>query len=248
MAIVLYNPTNEVFEGLYIGNVTKIMPDQKVKVEDNRGRFLLNDLGPRGLVQLEYGDEGEAEKRKAESGRRRNKEFKRKQIIRYNQQNEARQNSKLPYLDPPQQIKEYAKELGIGLLEPYNFQDKTMEEMSTLKEEISSKDRLLAKKDRDLADMQSQIGTMQDQLNQLMGLMRGNMEKAPDNGDEQRQVDIVELKKDLGYATITKDHYEAWITRNYDKYETAPPEIQDDMREKFVRFYNKPFPEERPEA
>jgi chromosome segregation ATPase len=249
MAIVLMNPTNERFEGLYIGTVTVIEPGQKVKVDDQRGKFLLNELGPRGLIPLEYGDEGEVERRKAEGGRRRNLEFKKKQVVRYNQMNEARSNQKLPYVEPTKEIKLYAEELGIGLLEPYKFQDDQAERMATLREEVTAKDRLIAAKDRDLAAMQNQMTGMQDQLNQLMALIKGNGDgraEAPAPAQEERDVELIELKKEIGYLPQKKDHYETWIANNWDKYETAPPEIQEDMRKKWSNFYNRPFPSEPP--
>lgn len=252
MAIVIMNPTNERFEGLYIGTVTVIEPGQKVKVDDQRGKFLLNELGPRGLIPLEYGDEGDVEQRKIDAGRRRNLEFKKKNVIRYNQMNEARSNQKLPYVEPTKEIKRYAEELGIGLLEPYKFQDDQAERMSSLHEEVTAKDQLLAKKDRDLAAMQQQMTGMQEQLNQLLSMLKAPTPQAASPpeaaapGNEEREVELIELRKEIGYLPQKKDHYETWITNNWDKYDSAPPEIQEDMRKKWVNFYNRPFPSAPP--
>jgi len=94
MAITLFNPTDDDFKAQY-GGVTFVIPKvpedgHMVRVEDNKGNHILNQLGPRGLTSLDYGDEEEVKKKKAEDGRRRNIEFKRNQIVRYNRDNEAR--------------------------------------------------------------------------------------------------------------------------------------------------------------
>ena len=254
MTTVLFNPTNELFEGLYIGNVTVMEPGSIVKVDDARGRHLLNELGPRGLVSLEYGDEGEVKDRKGESGRQRNLEFKRKQVERYNQQNEARSHASLPYIEPTEQVKGYAKELGIGILQPYRIKDDHAEVTATLQEEITAKDQLLAKKDRDMAEMKKDMAGLQSQLNQLMAMLKAPAQPdsaaiPAENSVEQGQVDFVELRKSIGYLPQKRDHYEAWITNNWDKYETAPPEIQEDMQKKWIDFYpDRPFPKVRPIA
>jgi len=141
MAITLFNPTNEDLTGCKGGKNFTIpkYPERghKVTVDDAKAKHLLNVLGPRGLTSLEYGDElddGKNEKRKAEDGRNRNLSFKRKQVIRYNQENEARKAQQLGYINPPDHIEEYAKELGTGLIQPYAVQDVKNEEISGLKE------------------------------------------------------------------------------------------------------------------
>ena len=132
MAIVLWNPTKDELEGVYAGLTIRFAPDGesgcKVKVDDAKGRHLLNELGPRGLTSLEYGDEGKTEAKKGEDGRKRSKEFKLKQIARYNPDNEARKARQLEYVDPPKIIKEWSKDLGVKLEAPYELPDiKNME-------------------------------------------------------------------------------------------------------------------------
>jgi len=249
MAIVLFNPTNETMEYTYIGQLTVLKPGTKLKVDDNRGRHLLANLDNRGLVALEYGDQGDVEERKAANGRKKNLEFKRRQVMRHNQQNEARATSKLPYLEPTAKISEYAEELGIKLLEPYVFGDEQVEKLAGLKQEVAAKDDLLAKKDRDLNAMQGQMSTMQAQLDKLMSLLQGNTEAqvSGDNGDqEQHAVELIEIRKELGYKYLGTDRFEGWIGRNWDKIQTAPPEIQVEIKDKYISLYNRPFPEEQP--
>jgi hypothetical protein len=136
MSLVLFNPTNETLMAQYVGEDVIIAPypehGHKVKVDDARGRHILNALGPRGLMSLEYGDDEDA---KREIGLARNREFKKKQIIRYNQENERRKQAGMAYLEPTPQVAEYARELGVALLEPYALKDPEKAEVSRLKDE-----------------------------------------------------------------------------------------------------------------
>ena len=50
MAMILFNPTNEDLETQYIGERVLVKSDSRVRVDDPRGRHVLNTLGPRGLM------------------------------------------------------------------------------------------------------------------------------------------------------------------------------------------------------
>ena len=66
METVLYNPTDkldkkfqEIFKGQYLGKGMRVEPGQKLKVPDPTARHLLNELAPRGLLSLNFGDDAE---------------------------------------------------------------------------------------------------------------------------------------------------------------------------------------------
>jgi len=135
MSKVLFNPTNERMTAFHEGIETVLMPfpddGHKLKVPDPKANHITNTLGPRGIMVLEYGDEPK-ENDIAAQGRAANKSFKKKQIIRYNQDNETRQQTHKPYIEPSDIVKGYAKELGVELLQPYILKDEKNEEIAEL--------------------------------------------------------------------------------------------------------------------
>jgi len=133
--IVLYNPTNEEFEMQFAGVSMSMKADTKMEVEDACGRHVLNSMGQRGLTQLSYGCDEEKIKREA---LKRNKSFKKKQIIEYNQKNENRKMMGMNYLPPTSKVTEYAIELGLKLLEPFSMKDEERSEISKTKDENAS--------------------------------------------------------------------------------------------------------------
>lgn len=251
MAMVIYNPTNEKFEATYIGETSVIEPDQKIRMDDARARHMLNNLGPRGLVALEYGDEGEGEAKKAEEGRRRNREFKRHQVIRYNQMNESHKQQGLAYIPVPEQIKGYAQELGLAVLEPYQFKDKEVEQIAELKQIETDQGRYIKKLEETNKMQADQLASLQQQMNDLMGMLKSNVaEKTEDvtKSAEAHKVDLAEIRAQLGFVRLPPTHFENWLARRWDDYLQAPPEIQAEIEEKYARLLNKPFPNERPEV
>lgn len=236
MSIILFNPTSEDLERDYAGSRTVIpafgKPGHKVKVEDAKGKHLLNALGPRGLTSLEYGDEADSgviEAQKAEDGRQRNLDFKRKQVARYNQDNEARKAQQMAYMDPPKQIKEYAKEIGVGLIEPYQVADIKNEEIAELK-------KGKAEAEKALIDMSKKFEAMFNIL-QAKGLMM-----TPEEELEQKIAVITQE-----YKMLRPDPFRKWVKDlGFDKYSEYPLEVQQDMINKWVRFFEDekkdPFP------
>jgi len=117
MSVIVFNPTNETMKTQHIGEDIVLPPNSTVKMSDARAKHVLNSLGPRGLMTLEFGDIIE---NKRQQGLDRNFEFKKRQVQRHNQQNEQQKRGGRPWLDPPAHIKAYAKELGLELVEPYS--------------------------------------------------------------------------------------------------------------------------------
>jgi len=131
---VVWNPTNEDFDMQYAGISFTIKAGEKRELEGNCAGAILNSHGARGLTVLKYGDEAN-EDRIASAARDRNREFKMRQVVLYNQQNENRKHMNLGYLPPMAKLKEYALELGIKLLEPYNVREEERAGISEAKRE-----------------------------------------------------------------------------------------------------------------
>ena len=119
----------------YAGVSLRMEPGQKEQYEINCARHLLNNFGARGLTSLIYGATVEQEKQIGLDAVDRNLEFKKKQVIEYNQRNEARMQMKLSYLPPTGHVKKYAIELGLKLLEPYAVRDEERSDIADTKRE-----------------------------------------------------------------------------------------------------------------
>jgi len=135
MSKLLWNPTNETLSYQFSGITYFFEPGERKKVDDACGKHLLHNLGVRGLTVLEYGcDEKALERDSLE----RNTDFKKKMIIDFNQRNETRKQTNFAYLAPTKEIKAYALDLGVGLLEPFEVRDKEHAAYAEMKNENDS--------------------------------------------------------------------------------------------------------------
>jgi len=164
MSQVLFNPTNEYISGFFAGIEIKLEPGKKLKVPDNCANHMINSHGPKGLVSLTWGDD---EEQKGKEGIARNLEFKQKQIARYNYMNEQRRAKGLEWIVPTKEVKAYADELKIKLMQPWSLQiddqagAKT--EMKAMKAENASLKETLSEMAKTLAALQAQMNSGTDQ-------------------------------------------------------------------------------------
>jgi len=246
MAIVLYNPTNEDLRTQYVGEDVivegelgdyydaegKRRPAKcKVRVDDARGRHVLNVLGPRGLVTLEYGDEGGGEEKKAEQGRQRNHDFKYKQVIDFNTLNEQRFQSRLAYLKPSAQIKQYAAELGVELRQPYAVEDaakrdvaEAMTRQNELREELREKD--------------AQLEEMRDQMMDLTNQVKSLLTAVGKQTQKQDAKDSIAGK----WATLGAKVLIPWAQKHWEQIQLLPDDDFKDLNDRFVKVYGKGLP------
>lgn len=230
MGIILYNPTNEELKGMS-GGIDLILPPEPekghmVKVDDAKGRHILNQLGPRGLTSLEYGDDSDGGKiklQKAEAGRRRNREFKMKQIERYNQDNEARKAQHQAYVKPPPHIEAYAKELGEGLIAPYQVQDHKNKEIAVLTEKLE-------KRDNEFAELSAQFKEFMKAFKE--GKTPQTTEEIAGEAEEAEKQKLWQEYKMLPWVEFKK-----WVNNpdTVSRYPTFPVESQGDIRKKWAK-------------
>jgi vacuolar-type H+-ATPase subunit I/STV1 len=237
MAIVLFNPTNEQFRAQYIGEEVIIAPSAKIRVDDARGRHVLNILGPRGLVTLEYGDEGDGEEKKAEIGRKRNHDFKYKQVIDFNTLNEQRFQSRLPYLRPPKHIKEYANELGIELRQPYAVPDAAKQDMAKAMERNQELEREVKQKDSELSELQAQMAELTGQFKQVLAAL-GQKQKA-----EETAAELAGKWNHMGSNVLA-----TWIAKNWEQIRLLPDKDFKDLQDRYQKVYGKKMPAEPEEV
>ncbi len=223
MSLVLFNPTNERMSALHEGIELWLEPYPKnghmVKVHDAKGHHIINALGPRGICLLDYDDHGK-EDEIAETGRARNLEFKKRQVVRYNQDNKAREQSLKPYIDPTAQVKRYAEEVGIELLEPYVTEDVKNKKISDL--------------EKRLTDQSEEMRTMMAQMTKMMEAQTGVTTPTP----EEAEADAIKQE----YNMLQKSALKQWVAENKERYPTFPLEIQEHLAAKWARVCEEPFP------
>jgi hypothetical protein len=249
MAIILFNPTNEDFETQYTGETIMILAGAKIKVDDPRGRHILNTLGPRGLVTLEYGDEGAGEDKKANDGISRNKAFKRKQVLDFNQNNQQRLQGKMPYLSPSRQLKKYAEELGIGLEEPYKVIDSANEEMARLIAEKESLEKSNKKKDAALEVLQSQVADLTSKFHDFLTL--AGKPVPTENDMAAGEAKAAKEKKELdgiraSFKMQGKKQFIKWVSNNWNLIQQYPEAIKGEIADRHLHLYGIPMPAEAP--
>ncbi|MBL0716798.1 MAG: hypothetical protein JJV89_02005 [Desulfosarcina sp.] len=172
MSTVLFNPTNEKLSTQYIGEDVTVLPYPEkghiLKVDDARARHVLNVLGPRGLCSLSYGDDENKKNEVATNGILRNKAFKRKMVVEFNQHNQANEQRNLPQLVPTPLLIKYANELGTGLIEPYTTGDAERNEIGVLKAEQERNVLELRKRDEEIEQFKGQVSALTEQVAQLI--------------------------------------------------------------------------------
>jgi hypothetical protein len=243
MAIILFNPTNEEMRTQYIGEEVVIPPApdprHKLRVDDARGRAVLNFLGPRGLVTLEYGDEGDGELKKAAIGRARNMEFKRKQVMDFNQLNDAQQQRRQPYIAPTEQVKVYSRELGIKLYEPYSSSDDASKVHADLIKKIDEKDRQVQAKDRTIQELTSKVDKLSSLVEQVLAA-------GAKSAGGAKEIDWEELKRKI--KSINSNHLQAWVSANWNEIQGYPDDVKGLIEERWAKFYPTAFPLTEQEA
>jgi len=240
MAMVILNPTDEKIEVKWGGLVHVLEPDSRTIFEDKDGKQVVHNYSNRGLVELNYGDEGEIELRKIAAGRLKYDEFWTKQIVNSNQINEERQQGHRPFIRPTAEVIYHAKRLGLKLLEPYKVEDASNKELSLLMEQNKRLEREGAKKDAALVTMQDQINTLTGNFKQLMALAGAEAKK------ETSPEETIDVKSTI--MRMNKKSFSSWLAKNWDTIDTYPDDAKADIAQKHQDLYGTPLPEERPVA
>jgi len=231
--MVIKNPTiNEVFEAWFNGEQMFIQPGQVIRVDDARGNHLISELGPRGLIKLEYGDAGEIEEQKTLAGREKNRDFKRKQVIVFNQENERRNQRKQAMIEPQPHIIAYAAEVGLKVYEPFAETTEETKASSAMFEKLEAANDEIKKKDEALAALTQQVAA----LTQLVHASLGKPSEAPlanygAMDPEQEQAILRKLQ------SLNKANFSRWLQDNKDQIGLMSPAIQDEVKSRHERFF-----------
>lgn len=141
----------------YAGISLTMKAGEKQMYEIACAKHLLNGFGPRGLTSLAYGAD---EEKIGTEARERNKEFKKRQIIEYNQRNENRKAMGLGYLPPTREVKKYAIELGLELLEPYAIREEERGALAEGKQRIAALENQLNAQNRQMAELMEKMNSL----------------------------------------------------------------------------------------
>ena len=179
MSKLLWNPTNEDLKSPLFGESPIFSsPGKRRRSRTTAGKHLLHNLGVRGLTVLEFDGCDEVMRRKWKDALDRNKDFQdAKQVIEYNQRNETRKQTNMAYLAPTKEVKEYAIELGLGLLEPFTVKDVEREATARLADENKELREMLTKT----------MGRMNEQSEQIAALTQ--LVAPPEFGGARPQMD-----------------------------------------------------------
>jgi len=233
MSKVLFNPTGDELRHFYGGREYVVAPFKesgyKQKVEDATANFLMTKLGRRGLMTLEYGDEGEPEEKKRLEGIRLNKEFKKRQVIMHNRLNEERQHKRLPFSMPTNEVAQYARDLAMELIAPYDTKDLERADAAKVKDERDEFAQLIQKQ--------------AEQIQKLMDIVNAQNAGKPVEMEGSISRDgFVRIQQELGYKMMTKLEFEPWVAENRDLIPKQPIEIQADIEKKWGNLFEKPYP------
>lgn len=225
---ILFNPTEEPMRPVCGGRNYDLPPGKKIAVTGSVANHIINEYERRGIVLLMYGDdtrkqdgtEMTIEEFKAEEGRKRNLDFKREQVLKINQINEARKLEGKGFLKPSKEVERYSEDLGITLLSPYDTPDKKNFEVSRLREE----NKHLGKKlEEQSTQIERLLQALEDKLNPK------EAKKAP---EEFKNDELV-----AKFINQKKDDLKVWVRNNEREIMTWPEEVKSRLRTKYTRFY-----------
>lgn len=259
MAIVIYNPTNDILSTQYIGEDVTLQPGEAIKVDEQRGKHVLGVLAPRGLCSLSYGDEKKIKEIGAQ-GIKRNREWKVKQVNNWNQFNQRMMSKGRDYNPPSKEIMAYSDEVHVPIVKQYSVGNESAA-VETMKVQ-----QQMAEQNKIIDALRAQIATLSDKLTQgpasakTPGPLDNIREMVNENaeGTIQEKVDL----KDLGYNDSEAEDEEAdaedldiiqefkflgnrnlegWVENNIDRFHAGGKAIEE-LKDKWSRTFTAPFP------
>ena len=141
----------------------------EVVTDRDRGweNHVLNKLGPRGLVRLEYGDDPEVAKKASMEAFNR---FWTKQVMDFNELNEQRKNEGKMYVPPTKELQEHADLLGYELVGPWKLQRRIAEKEDADKTQ-TARGKSAAAGDAKVTELETRISGIEGRLNEVIDLL-----------------------------------------------------------------------------
>jgi len=244
--MIIANYTEDPITWTHIGEDGTIGPDEVVEVYDARGRFILNQMGRKGLVQLQFGDDPEDKKKVSKALW---EEFWTHQITVQNQFNEDQKEKGQRYGKPTKKLVEHAKKLNLELLSPWTSKKK---DDSPALEELRKENR----------DMRSQLALLMKMLAGekagISDLKLDAKEEVPPQGEpivpevpevpedpEKIRQNLIE-KNRRTYKSQQYGTFLGWVKNSWDLISEMPEENRMEISERFTELYGIPFPANKP--
>jgi len=140
--MIIANFTPDEIRWEHVGHSGTLKPGQIIRdMPEGRGKHLLNKYSPRGIIELEFGNDEEARKKEAMETW---EIFWNHDIQTFNQHNERMKNQNLPYIAPTKERASHAQALGIELIGPWVIKPKEDADVKELKSEIDELKELVA--------------------------------------------------------------------------------------------------------
>jgi hypothetical protein len=164
--IFLWNVTKEPFDYTYGGLNYRIEAGKRKQVSEAEGNHALNAIGSRGLKRLVFDDDGKSinEEQIEKDALERSREFKIRQINNYNFQNQERKASGKSYNPPTAEVRRYAVELGIALLQGYDMATGEREVIAKLSKENDEKDKKLEEQGAAISNLTDIVSKLSQQI------------------------------------------------------------------------------------
>lgn len=166
------NFTPEEMQWQWSGRMGRVKPGEIVEMIDAQANHVLNQLGPRGLVRLEFGDEEQLEALKQQAVDTYHR-FWIRQVTMHNRSNEMARNEGRPFTFPIKEVVSYAKKHGIELLQPWKMADPNTDKEKKLEEENAELKRRLQRLETIVLSMRPEDKELRNDLKNQY-IRRGN--------------------------------------------------------------------------
>jgi hypothetical protein len=125
------------------------------------------------------------------------------------------------------------------LYEPYSSTDDASKEYSELKGKLDRANAEVAEKDHALAQMQADMAEMRRMMQKIVAT-------GPAPSIEERDAEFSDIRKTV--KGLNRVHLSNWVQKNFETILTYPESVQAEIRDKFERMYQVPFPTNAMEA
>lgn len=255
--MIVANFTPEPIEWMHMGANGTLVPGKVEPFPDNRGRHILNKFGPRGLVELEFGDDVP---KRQQDALKIYKAFWMRQVTIFNQDNERRKNTNREYVTPTKQLLQHAEELGIQLEGPWSIKQTGSAETKTLRDEnleLRGQVGILMEQMKGLVDSLKARGEIPDALRttaERLAMPAAPKEVVPEIKVDEKPPDnsVAELlEAEHAYSALIKefqylrkDEFSEWLMSNSDRVQAPdfPPAVRSMIKSKWERLIQGEWP------
>lgn len=229
------NLTPDTIEWWHVGVNGFLNPGDIKEFDDGRAAHILTKYGPRGIVQMSYGDKPEDKK---ESAMTLFRAFWEKQVTDHNRMNEdRRENKKLGPINPTKELEEKAKLLGLELIKPWRVEAKESQEVAKLRDENK--------------DLRSTINRLSAQVEKLTEFVTKTMPEKPalnlNLADAEKALTQKVAENRKKYKPLTATTMSGWLRNNWEEIPQMPEENRFEITTKYQDLYQLPFPNEKPD-